>query len=204
MKIVFYHYFSLFWYRKGKIACLISPCLLYQILASQSKEADATNNSLLTRINKLQLDLESTSISLNEKVTSNRELSSDLNILNKENNHLQNEIAKLETKIDQLRGTTDEKVCDMGSLPLCSPIVFFPLVLSVMFFLNCPSFHWYLSSPILSPPTCSYCSLSFPLVSLPISKLFIIFPSHLKFPTISFFILKYSLISPVCILFSLS
>ena len=79
--------------------------------------ANADNETLSVRITKLEVELDMANKSLDDRNNQIRELTSDLHIAQREKRHLQNELERLEKRLSDMRGATDNQVLQL-TLPL--------------------------------------------------------------------------------------
>lgn len=78
--------------------------------------SNADNETLTGKITKLEVELDMANKSLDDRNNHTRELTSDLNIAQREKRHLQNELERLEKRIGEMRGTSDNQVCLISNL----------------------------------------------------------------------------------------
>lgn len=70
----------------------------------------ADNEAMTGRLTKLEVELDLSNKSLDDKTNLTRELTSDLNITHREKQHLQNELERLERRLSDMRGSSDSQV----------------------------------------------------------------------------------------------
>ena len=85
--------------------------------------SNADNETLTCQITKLEVELDMANKSLDDRNNQIRELTSDLNIVQREKRHLQNELERLEKRLSDMRGATDNQVLQLTLPPFSKCIL---------------------------------------------------------------------------------